>query len=485
MADISQITLPDNNVYYIKDATARSNISDLSAAMPTKTSDLTNDSGFITSSSLPVAATATPLVDGTAAVGSSAKYAREDHVHPHDTSKQDTLVSGTNIKTINNVSILGSGNISITGGSSGVTSFNGATGAITLNVRNSTGSGSVAEGQITYSEMSGSDGSSSIIEHKNVASGVNSHAEGQDSTASGNYSHAEGSSTTASDICSHAEGISSTASNDGAHAEGMSTTASGSYSHAEGYNTEASASYSHAEGRNTNSLGVAAHAEGQRTIASGNSSHSEGVFCTAAGDYSHAEGRGTTANYQSMHVFGEYNSLVVIDAEEGQDPDYRDGYIEVVGNGTSESARHDARTLDWNGNEVLAGTVTATGFVGDGSRLSNVLQLNTLWVNSTHGTFGAQPLSISECANYDLYLIQTYDFDTSNHYTSNLVLKDVGGVGGVIYCWATTTNNRNGERTVEISDTGITFSSCTYNGGTNNKYCVPMIIYGVRNIHFS
>ena len=32
-------------------------------------------------------ATASPSMDGTAAVGSSAKYAREDHVHPHDTSK--------------------------------------------------------------------------------------------------------------------------------------------------------------------------------------------------------------------------------------------------------------------------------------------------------------------------------------------------------------------------------------------------------------
>ena len=34
-------------------------------------------------------------------------------------SKQDTLVSGTNIKTINSQSILGSGNITISGGSSG------------------------------------------------------------------------------------------------------------------------------------------------------------------------------------------------------------------------------------------------------------------------------------------------------------------------------------------------------------------------------
>lgn len=52
--------------------------------IPTKTSDLTNDSGFIDSS-----------------------Y--------HDNTKQDTLVSGTNIKTINNESILGEGNISING----------------------------------------------------------------------------------------------------------------------------------------------------------------------------------------------------------------------------------------------------------------------------------------------------------------------------------------------------------------------------------
>lgn len=56
-------------------------------------------------------ATQTPLMDGTGAVGTSAKYAREDHVHPSDTSKQDALVSGTNIKTINGVSVLGSGDI--------------------------------------------------------------------------------------------------------------------------------------------------------------------------------------------------------------------------------------------------------------------------------------------------------------------------------------------------------------------------------------
>ena len=43
------------------------------------------------SGSSPSPATANPLMDGTAAVGTSAKYAREDHVHPSDTNKQDTI----------------------------------------------------------------------------------------------------------------------------------------------------------------------------------------------------------------------------------------------------------------------------------------------------------------------------------------------------------------------------------------------------------
>lgn len=66
-------------------------------------------------------ATATPLMDGTAAVGTATAYAREDHRHPSDTAKQDALVSGTNIKTVNGQSLLGSGNLAAipTGGAAG------------------------------------------------------------------------------------------------------------------------------------------------------------------------------------------------------------------------------------------------------------------------------------------------------------------------------------------------------------------------------
>lgn len=47
----------------------------------------------------PSAATADPLMDGTAAVGSSAKYAKEDHVHPSDTSKVSTTFNGESSMT--------------------------------------------------------------------------------------------------------------------------------------------------------------------------------------------------------------------------------------------------------------------------------------------------------------------------------------------------------------------------------------------------
>ena len=60
--------------------------SQLGIKSPTKVSELENDLGFI-------------------------------DINYHDTTKQDKLVSGTNIKTINNQSILGSGNINIQGGS--------------------------------------------------------------------------------------------------------------------------------------------------------------------------------------------------------------------------------------------------------------------------------------------------------------------------------------------------------------------------------
>ena len=50
-----------------------------------------NKHGFARLVDLPAASTATPQMDGTASAGSSEAFARGDHVHPKDTSKQDVI----------------------------------------------------------------------------------------------------------------------------------------------------------------------------------------------------------------------------------------------------------------------------------------------------------------------------------------------------------------------------------------------------------
>lgn len=58
--------------------------------VPTATSDLTNDSGFITTNDIPegaAASTTTPHMDGTAAIGTELAFARGDHTHPTDTTR--------------------------------------------------------------------------------------------------------------------------------------------------------------------------------------------------------------------------------------------------------------------------------------------------------------------------------------------------------------------------------------------------------------
>ena len=99
----------------------------LKSEIPTKTSQLTNDSNFATLNDIPdVSNFITKDVDNltnytkTSSLSSVAlSGAYSDLSGTPDLSlKQDTLVSGTNIKTINNESILGSGNINISGGGS-------------------------------------------------------------------------------------------------------------------------------------------------------------------------------------------------------------------------------------------------------------------------------------------------------------------------------------------------------------------------------
>lgn len=112
--------------------------------------------------------------------------------------------------------------------------------------------------------------------------------------------------------------------------------------------TRAKGDYSHAEGKYSNSWGIASHAEGDNTYAGGYVSHAEGYYTVASQEGAHAEGKYTYASSAYQHAQGKFN----INDNQGV-------YAHIVGNGTSNSERSNAHTLDWNGNAWYAGSVSA------------------------------------------------------------------------------------------------------------------------------
>lgn len=188
-------------------------------------------------------------------------------------------------------------------------------------------------------------GGYSLVEgFNNTATGFCAHAEGWSSIASGTSAHAEGSSTASGDD-SHAEGSSTTASGDDSHTEGMCTTASGQSSHAEGEHTEASE--------------IGAHAEGSYTKAMGAYSHAEGGSTTASGDYSHAGGVGTIAKNDYQTVIGRYNA--------------NKNSAFIIGNGSSDTERSNALTVDWDGN-ITGKSLTSANDLKLGFGSSNIFK---------------------------------------------------------------------------------------------------------------
>ena len=108
--------------------------------------------------------------------------------------------------------------------------------------------------------------------------------------------------------------------------------------------------FSVAEGDGNTASGNVSHAEGAYTEAIGNISHAEGGYTTASGDFSHAEGRDTIASSENQHVQGKYNI-----------EDTTNTYAHIVGNGTSNTKRSNAHTLDWNGNGWYQGKLSQDG----------------------------------------------------------------------------------------------------------------------------
>ena len=205
--------------------------------------------------------------------------------------------------------------------------------------------------------------------------GEGAFAEGYDTKAVAKYAHSEGMDNIAGAKASHAEGISTKSLGYGSHVEGEETVANGRASHAKGKKTKALGDYSHAEGVETQAIGEGAHAEGYQSCAKGNFTHAEGAITITNGecshaeggetqakrDCAHAEGYKTIANGYASHVEGCY-TIASSEAQHAEGKynieDTENKYAHIVGNGSSDTARSNAHTIDWSGNAWFAGKVT-------------------------------------------------------------------------------------------------------------------------------
>lgn len=158
-----------------------------------------------------------------------------------------------------------------------------------------------------------------------------------------------------------------------------SGTTIGPMSLAEGYGTESSSFYSHSEGETTRATAEAAHAEGMEAIADGVAAHAEGLAAHAAGFAAHAQNEGTIAAGDHQTTLGKYNVADTTSAV-------------ILGNGTGDTARSNALTVDWSGNVTTAGNVSAVDVTASGDMSADTITTTgnaTIGgsVSATGGTF--------------------------------------------------------------------------------------------------
>ena len=207
------------------------------------------------------------------------------------------------------------------------------------------------------------------------------------------------------------DGVQNVATGRSSVAFGEVNKASGNGAMATGTLSEANGSYSLANGRKTIAIGSGSHSEGQDTIAIGNASYTAG--------------HGTVGTWSWQHVLGEYNipdklqystEWAFFTNYEVGDPVYRTVsgttkyyvcinkhtsgstfnadywaecnpstpntyFVEIVGNGFSNTLRSNARTLDRNGNERLHGDlyVGCNDDSSGGTKVAKVTELQDMY----------------------------------------------------------------------------------------------------------
>ena len=224
--------------------------------------------------------------------------------------------------------------------------------------------------------------------------GLYSVSSGKNNVVNNTYSVAFGVNCKAENACTFARGEGAIASGQYSYSSGKNTEATGMYAHAEGMNTTASNSSAHAEGINTVASGTYSHAEGSNTQAMGICSHAEGWYAKASGAYSHASGYNTVAAYEKQTVHGAYNNNQSTNLYE-------------LGNGTSDTNRSNAFSVDKNGNAIMQGGVILNQGSSNEYKLNEVKKL--LWSGSANT---GDVITVENISGYTLFIAELKDSGT-------------------------------------------------------------------------
>ncbi len=180
--------------------------------------------------------------------------------------------------------------------------------------------------------------------------GTWSFAGGYNTRASASFGLAFGNSTNASGIAASSFGLSTKASGNYSFSIGSSTIAGGESSLAIGTASIAAGDHSIAMGYNNNAVGIAATSVGASTKAEGDYSFSSGLSSKATGTAAFTAGYGTVAQSFASMAIGQYNDSVASSSKFSSgatDP------LFYIGNGSSNTIRHNAMVVYRNGNLVM------------------------------------------------------------------------------------------------------------------------------------